>query len=394
MRKLTCFFAALMVCTMSFAADFKTTYTSNVTLGAKDNAEACKVKIGGDTFDGMKAGTAKKAGSITITVPANQTVLHIHAIAWKGAATTAVTIEGATTIPASLTLADNAGISNTSPFTISGDMLDEYYFRLSLEGVTKETTLTLTADKRFVVFGVNAEAATEVEATAIALDKETLEMEQYKSAKLTATLTPAEATTAVAWKSSNEAVATVSSNGVVSGVAEGTATITATAGELTATCEVTVKAAKAITCAEAVEIAKTATGNNVPAEGGKYVVRGYVTELAGTPASDMSNYGNYSVWMADTKDGGKVFEAYQVKPVDGKTIAAVGDYVEVVGELTKYNETYETMGRGASTINVITPSAINYTEEVAAKAVKVIKNGQLVIIRDGVRYNAAGAVIE
>ena len=91
--------------------------------------------------------------------------------------------------------------------------------------------------------------------------------------------------------------------------------------------------------------------------------------------------------------------AYQVKPVDDKTIAAVGDFVEVIGDITKYtkdnNTTYETMGRGNATINVIgDATAVEDVTLNAAKAVKVVENGQLVIIRDGVRYNAVGAVIE
>lgn len=353
MKKLSILFAALMACTLSFAqTDYSKTYTSNAALKAGDNASAAKIVIGETTVDGMKAGTKNNAGSIKITVPANSTNLHIHAIAWKGTTGATVTITGATCVPASLTLADNSGITNNSPFTISGDMLDDYYFNVALTDITAETELTLTSTKRFVVFGVNAVATADVPATAIALDQTTLELEQYKHAKLTATLTPVDATTTVTWTSSNEAVATVSSKGVISALTTGTTTITATAGELTATCAITVKEATAITCAQAVEIAKTVSANNEVAAGGKYVIRGYVTELAGTPATDFENYGNYSVWMADTKDGGKVFEAYQVAPTDGKTIAAVGDYVEVIGDITKYNTTYETVGK-TGTITVI-----------------------------------------
>lgn len=353
MKKLSILFAALMACTLSFAqTDYSKTYTSNATLKAGDNASAAKIVIGETTVDGMKAGTSKNAGSIKITVPANSTNLHIHAIAWKGATGAAVTITGATCVPTSLTLADNSGISNNPPFTISGDMLDEYYFNVALTGITAETELTLSCDKRFVVFGVNAVATADVPATAIALDQTTLELEQYKNAKLTATLTPADATTTITWTSSNEAVATVSSKGVISALTTGTTTITATAGELTATCTITVKEATAITCAQAVEIAKTVSANNEIAAGGKYVIRGYVTALVKDPASDFEKYGNYSVWMADTKDGGNVFEAFQVVPTDGKTIAAVGDYVEVIGDITKYNTTYETVGK-TGTIAII-----------------------------------------
>ena len=59
---------------------------------------------------------------------------------------------------------------------------------------------------------------------------------------LTATVSPSGANTAVTWKSSNTAVATVSSSGVVTAVGNGTATITATtkSGGKTTSCTVTV----------------------------------------------------------------------------------------------------------------------------------------------------------
>jgi hypothetical protein len=55
---------------------------------------------------------------------------------------------------------------------------------------------------------------------------------------LTATLTPADTTETVTWVSSDEAVATVS-NGVITCVSVGTATITACCGTQSATCDVT-----------------------------------------------------------------------------------------------------------------------------------------------------------
>lgn len=192
--------------------------------------------------------------------------------------------------------------------------------------------------------------APDIEATAIALDQTELEMEQYKYIKLVAMLTPADATTEVVWTSSNDKVATVENGLVTIVAAEGTATITATAGTVSATCEVTAKSATVLTCAEAAQKALSVSADNEVLAGGKYVIRGYVTALAGTPSTDFSTYGNYSVWLADTKDGGKVFEAYQAKPVDGKTVAKVGDYVEIVGDLTKYNNIPETVGKQNATI--------------------------------------------
>lgn len=64
--------------------------------------------------------------------------------------------------------------------------------------------------------------------------------------QLTATIEPENADNkTVTWSSSAEEFATVDSNGLVTAVAEGSATITAkTSNNLTATCAVTVNAAK------------------------------------------------------------------------------------------------------------------------------------------------------
>ena len=62
--------------------------------------------------------------------------------------------------------------------------------------------------------------------------------------QLSATVTPPNATNrTVSWLSSSTAIASVSSSGIVTAVAEGVATITAKAGDKSATCTITVRAA-------------------------------------------------------------------------------------------------------------------------------------------------------
>ncbi len=78
-----------------------------------------------------------------------------------------------------------------------------------------------------------------IPATGITLSKTSLNLKKGDSATLTATVTPSGSTDSVSWTSSNTSVATVS-NGVVTAVAKGSATITATAGGKKATCTVTV----------------------------------------------------------------------------------------------------------------------------------------------------------
>ena len=84
--------------------------------------------------------------------------------------------------------------------------------------------------------------------TGISLSPTSATIETGKTQTLTVTITPSNASNKnVTWKSSNTGVATVS-NGVVTGVTPGTATITATAADgsgQSATCSITVKAALA-----------------------------------------------------------------------------------------------------------------------------------------------------
>lgn len=78
-----------------------------------------------------------------------------------------------------------------------------------------------------------------VDCTGITLNKSTASITNVGSTEtLVATVTPADTTDTVVWTSSDENVATVS-DGVVTTVGVGTATITATCGNYSATCTVT-----------------------------------------------------------------------------------------------------------------------------------------------------------
>lgn len=85
---------------------------------------------------------------------------------------------------------------------------------------------------------VQEEPAPEVES--ITLDKSVLNLKEGEKATLKAEIKPEDAVCTIAWKSSDETVATVSGNGEVSALAEGSATITASAGSVSAACKVTV----------------------------------------------------------------------------------------------------------------------------------------------------------
>jgi len=85
-----------------------------------------------------------------------------------------------------------------------------------------------------------------VAVTGIKLDQTELALSIGSVGQLKATVEPTDATDkTIIWTSSSPAIATVDANGNVTGVAAGTATITAQAGDKTATCAVTVTAAPA-----------------------------------------------------------------------------------------------------------------------------------------------------
>jgi len=120
----------------------------------------------------------------------------------------------------------------------------------------KEGTATITAKAG----AKTAECKVTVEKKVIAvesveLDKTEAELVEGETLTLVATVKPDDATDkTVVWSTSDESVATVA-DGVVTAVKEGTATITATSGEKSATCKLTVN--KKVIAVESVELDKT-----------------------------------------------------------------------------------------------------------------------------------------
>lgn len=102
-------------------------------------------------------------------------------------------------------------------------------YTLLTKGLYSDTGLT---DEKAVL----QSWATEV--TEVTISQSAISISGAATSQLTATTSPAGGL--VTWSSSNPAVATVSSNGLVTGVSNGTATITASCGGKTATCTATV----------------------------------------------------------------------------------------------------------------------------------------------------------
>lgn len=98
--------------------------------------------------------------------------------------------------------------------------------------------LVLSLSMALVLF--NACTPEDAVVSGVSLDESTLSIGVGDTLVLKATIAPKEASGTVVWSSSNEAVATVNSRGLITAVEMGTATITATVETFTATCAVTV----------------------------------------------------------------------------------------------------------------------------------------------------------
>lgn len=142
-----------------------------------------------------------------------------------------------------------------------------------------------------------------------------------------------------------------------------------------------------LTCAEAVALCTN------PATPGQHIIRGYVTEMI---EAYNDQYKNITFWMADTPDGGQVLQAFRVKPVsDVEQALKVGDFVEVIGSLILYTKdgvSIPEVNAGGSVKLITAGSTAVDNVTVNQQATKFIENGQLFIVKNGVRYNALGQV--
>ncbi len=93
-------------------------------------------------------------------------------------------------------------------------------------------------------------------------------------------------------------------------------------------------AGEEISCAKAVELCNALADKAESAD--TYTVVGYITDTDGKISRDQQVF-----WMADTKDGGKVFEAYWANIPDPTKALPVGTKVKMTGKLMRYGSTAE-----------------------------------------------------
>ena len=124
--------------------------------------------------------------------------------------------------------------------------------------------------------------------------------------------------------------------------------------------------AEAIDVLQAREICKNLSAGATTST--KYYVMGYIKKIDNNHATNVSKYGNASFYIEQVKGANSTedFYAYRVYGIDGERITnpstvAVGDFVVLYGELTKYQKNassspiYETVGSEAYIWNSTNP---------------------------------------
>ena len=172
--------------------------------------------------------SAKPATSITFTttLPEAQNITAFSAKfgGFSGTAGTITLKVGETTVgTGSLKEANDVTVSSAS--TASGTVLT-----VTVTGIAKGVKCY------YISYSYNVPNPT----TGISIEESDLELFVDQEYTLTANKTPADSDDDIEWSSDDPSVATVDSNGKVTGISSGTATITATSGSFSDTCEVTV----------------------------------------------------------------------------------------------------------------------------------------------------------
>lgn len=112
---------------------------------------------------------------------------------------------------------------------------------------------------------------------------------------------------------------------------------------------------EALTVSEARDLCASLESGETTTE--KYYVMGFVKKFTNAHADGISTYGNALFYMEEVKgaNSSNDFYAFQVYGPGGNKITnpdmvAIGDFVVIYGQLTNYNGTYETVGKGAAYI--------------------------------------------
>lgn len=190
----------------------------------------------------------------------------------------------------------------------------------------------------------------QINPTGIELNRNTATVEVGRTTQLRATLSPAGATGTIAWTSTNPSIASVNSNGLVTGNAVGSTTITATVGSYSDSCTVTVSEntnnygtlENPLNISDALEVLYDA-GDSLTTD--KIYVRGVVS----SNTAFNTQYSNYdSIWLqSDDGEDEQALQLFRAKLDNSITTdysgenSLAGCEVVVHGYGQKYHDIYE-----------------------------------------------------
>ncbi len=233
---------------------------------------------------------------------------------------------------------------------------------------------------QFVVYYTEAPATVAVTGVTLAPTSATLTLGETETVTLTATVLPGDATDkSVTWSSSDETVATVGNDGVVTAVAPGTATITVTTtdGAKTATCAVTVAAPAAstytVTMKESTDDATSWQG-----KAGEGTYQQLPLEGVAQGAQVSLKYGGaLKVKSVKAKKAAPAGPTYnETKSInDGPVTVAAGEQWLITGTGTQTSNTMS-IGAGATvTLDGVNISSGDYCIKCLGDATIILKDG-------------------
>ena len=107
--------------------------------------------VNGETVsDMLKLGTSKLEGSATLHIPAGTAKIGFYAVAWNNGAAK-LSFTGAQIDPINIRI--NAGANNNPPYTI--EVTGNVYYEIDVNASTTDLDLTLSSDKRVIIWGIN-----------------------------------------------------------------------------------------------------------------------------------------------------------------------------------------------------------------------------------------------
>lgn len=348
------------------------------------------------TVNGQKAikiGTSSAGGNMTITVGPNAGLLTFHAVAWKGEKTTKITLtasDGVEITDDNYMLNPNDNIAGTEKnFTI--DEESDYELFLGISGADNGAVITISSEKRCVIWGATYEEGVAPAVNAPVITPSLGEFITSVEVSMSCSTVGAEIyyTTDGTYpdKDANHYVAPFK-------ITESTQirAIAILGDDESKVIDKYYQQVDPWSVGETIGALKGASPIN-----GKFV-KGIICQID----SYNEQYGSITYWISDdgkVADNENMLEVYGGLDLNGEKFAGfsdlkVGDRVIVYGNLKIYqpkdaDPIYEFDKNNYLVEHEDAPQGIQNTA-VETKAVKKIVNGQLVIEKKGVRYNAIG----